>query len=348
MKRFPKFSDSQRIGELGASIVEKVVRKELQWIFRRVHQESDFGIDGYIDLVDESRNVTGKSLAVQIKAGKSYCDATADYGLMYTGEFRHLNIFLNNPAPVLLLVCDEESEVIWWRQFEVGEVKPSESNWKILIPYAQMLAAASKSKLERIAGPVLDHIEPLREQWQIRDCIRDHDFIIFIVPRMEIKANDVSRVIAFFDSLSQSIESALAHEGRIVLSIDGYDHCKKELWEFAEVRRWMKKFEREVNSAFWFLNTTPPSYSLSVLMFCVCDGKIKYRDYIKRRALTETSVSRKLHFITHGFKRLNEFTCKMGVSIDDNRRVSIRVGDYLMKSQQDAEEEWRSIISKPP
>jgi hypothetical protein len=42
------------------------VNRELGWVFRPVHQENYFGIDGYIDVV-ESGEITGASLAVQIK-----------------------------------------------------------------------------------------------------------------------------------------------------------------------------------------------------------------------------------------------------------------------------------------
>ena len=188
----------------------------------------------------------------------------------------------------------------------------------------------------KLVGPVIDHIEPIREQCRVRDLFRDQIKILFVT-KTEIKAEDTSRIVGFFEMLSQTLESALAHQGQIILSIDGYDHCKKELWEFAEVRTWMKKFEREVNSAFWFLSNQPPFNSLLVLMFCVCDTKIQYRDHEVKRCLTVTPVARKLRFITRNFEKMNAFTARMGISREDNRRVSVDVGDCISKTEQDAE-----------
>ena len=42
------------------------------WLFKRTHQEHDYGIDGYIDIVTEDGHVTGQMFASQIKCGKSF------------------------------------------------------------------------------------------------------------------------------------------------------------------------------------------------------------------------------------------------------------------------------------
>jgi hypothetical protein len=68
----PKYSQSSKTGEDGITIVKNIVENELKWVFRKNHQENDFGIDAYFDVISEIGQVTGKSIAVQIKTGKSY------------------------------------------------------------------------------------------------------------------------------------------------------------------------------------------------------------------------------------------------------------------------------------
>lgn len=48
---FPKQSKSQKSGRKGEVYFENFVTNRLGWIYRPVPQESDFGIDGYIDIV---------------------------------------------------------------------------------------------------------------------------------------------------------------------------------------------------------------------------------------------------------------------------------------------------------
>ncbi len=63
---FPKRNLSAQTGRVGETYFQYFVAQELGWIFRPVHREDDFGIDGYIDIV-EDETVTGRSLAVKIK-----------------------------------------------------------------------------------------------------------------------------------------------------------------------------------------------------------------------------------------------------------------------------------------
>ncbi|OWO71930.1 hypothetical protein B2J67_15995, partial [Vibrio cholerae] len=68
---FPKYQANQEVGNTGEAFFEHFVTKELGCIYRKVHREHDFGIDGYIDIVNNGV-VSGRSVAVQIKCGDSY------------------------------------------------------------------------------------------------------------------------------------------------------------------------------------------------------------------------------------------------------------------------------------
>ncbi len=69
--RFPKRLGTDETSERGVNIVSTIFNDKFHWIFRRTHQEHDFGIDAFIDLVTDDGRVTGKFIAAQIKTGKS-------------------------------------------------------------------------------------------------------------------------------------------------------------------------------------------------------------------------------------------------------------------------------------
>jgi hypothetical protein len=66
-KGFPTYSKQARAGEKGVDVVACVFNDDFRWLFRRNHQEHDFGIDAQVDVVLESGAVTGQILALQIK-----------------------------------------------------------------------------------------------------------------------------------------------------------------------------------------------------------------------------------------------------------------------------------------
>ena len=88
---FPKYTHSARQGEAGVNFVAKIISNEFGWIFRRIHQEHDFGIDGQIEIVGDDRSITGQILAVQIKHGPSFLSEKTRWGYIYRGEVKHFN-----------------------------------------------------------------------------------------------------------------------------------------------------------------------------------------------------------------------------------------------------------------
>ncbi|MFM4731923.1 DUF4365 domain-containing protein [Aeromonas salmonicida] len=117
---FPKYGEQQMTGNRGEIFFENFVTKSLGFIYRKVHRENDFGIDGYVDIVD-SHQVTGRSIAVQIKCGDSYLSKMSDGGIRYSGENKHLNFLMNLNCPVILVVMDSSCLIGYWSVFSPRE-----------------------------------------------------------------------------------------------------------------------------------------------------------------------------------------------------------------------------------
>ena len=94
----PQRNKSAKIGRSGISILNSIVEDQLGWLLRWSHQEDDFGIDAFIDLISEKGHVTGKSIALQVKTGQSYFRNHNKFGWKYFGEMRH-------PNYTLIMIC---------------------------------------------------------------------------------------------------------------------------------------------------------------------------------------------------------------------------------------------------
>jgi len=115
---FPKYNSSRLTGDKGITLVSKIIEDKFNWIFRAIPQEHDFGIDGYIDIVNNESYVTGKSIAIQIKTGPSYFKKKTSYGWEFQGETKHLNYYLNHTSPIVLIIVNLENQQAYWVLFD--------------------------------------------------------------------------------------------------------------------------------------------------------------------------------------------------------------------------------------
>jgi len=105
--KFPKRRKSNLTGAIGETYFQNFVNEALGCLYHPVHQENDFGIDGYIELVS-GENVTGKLVGIQLKHGNSYFKNKTQYGYKYTGESKHINYYLNKGLPIFIILMDGE------------------------------------------------------------------------------------------------------------------------------------------------------------------------------------------------------------------------------------------------
>ena len=142
MKAFPQYSNNAKLGDLGVGIISGIVSDSFGWLFKRNHQEHDFGIDGQIELVTEDGSVTGQMIAIQVKCGKSFFEESNKWGYIYRGERKHFNYLFNYPIPVIISICDPNSHECYWVQFRPEATELANSSWKITIPFENKLASA--------------------------------------------------------------------------------------------------------------------------------------------------------------------------------------------------------------
>jgi hypothetical protein len=212
--KFPKLIRERQTGEAGVNAVSTIVNDKLKWIFRRVNLEHDFGIDGYIDIVEEDGSVTGQSIAVQIKTGKSFFTSMTPTGFTYYGEDKHLNYYLNLPNPLVIILCEPDERQCFWTQFDVRRTERVANGWKITVPKNNVFSESSKEGLLTIVGPAIDHQAAVKAHWALNETMQEFDFILYAADRRDVESGNVGPLAEFHrqdyqqrDALSQTARS---------------------------------------------------------------------------------------------------------------------------------------------
>lgn len=324
---YPKYTKSQRRGKIGESYINIFVHQELEWIYRSVSQESDFGIDGYIDIIKDEF-VTGQTIGIQIKCGKSYYDKRTEGGIRYDGDNKHLNFYINSPFPIILLVLNSDCTEGRWIEFKYNITSQSKNGWWIEIPDKNALNHETKEKWELIAGPVIDNSEIIKSSWQINKLIDESGFGIYRVPQDDVLACNFKGLIDVIERLSRNRQSLLKSRGTLEVLIDGYDDDPREAYEIPEIRHWYNESIKVGIPWFYFIGSSLEQMGLKVLLFCYCEIKIESKN-TKIAKVKITSREKVLDWLGQNFENLNKFADKEGIPEEINKEMSEKVTSFL-------------------
>lgn len=106
----PKYKKTTVIGKIGMNFVKGIV-EEAGSLFHKIEQENDLGIDGIIEFI-KNEIPTSKSIAVQIKSGKSYFNLQNTESLIPVDN--HYEYWKNYPLPVYGIVYSSELKKGFW------------------------------------------------------------------------------------------------------------------------------------------------------------------------------------------------------------------------------------------
>lgn len=324
----PRYQNSSKTGEDGITILKRFVETELNWIFRPNHKEYDFGIDAYFDIITEYGNVTGKTIAVQVKTGPSYFKEKNEFGWIYRGEMSHLNYYLNHDIPVIIVLVDEITGKIFWTHCDPNKTEKAGLNWKITIQFSQELKSQSKEELLKYVGPVKDYASQMDNFWQTNKAIRDAGIILFIVERQDIEKKGYENLLLGIERLFVSPEIIKEIKEKVDILINGYNDDPRELRDIPEVRIWVKNVFKGINGWAYFLVKRKPAQFLQVMQLC----NMKFTPFIDKegRKQLEIDLVSGIPFLEKMYADLNEFTEKNNIPIEINKEVSENLVTFLM------------------
>lgn len=136
------FSPQERIG---VNAVERLVTLEMEWLWREQFV-ADFGIDGQIEVVGRDRRPTGQLFAVQVKSGPSYFRGQGETVPFYVDD-DHLKYWAGHALPTILVLHNPDDGTTIWQWANLTTAKAGKKGWRIDVPRAKVLGAASKEEL---------------------------------------------------------------------------------------------------------------------------------------------------------------------------------------------------------
>ena len=116
--------------------------EKIGFIFRE-QTVCDYGIDAIIEKKDKGYP-SGKLIAVQIKSGDSYFKKIEEDKVVFRGENKHYDYWLNHSLPVIIVLYSPSKDKCIWESFNKQKAKRTEKGWKINIPYNQNLEDSMK------------------------------------------------------------------------------------------------------------------------------------------------------------------------------------------------------------
>ena len=322
---FPTYSKAAQKGDRGVEVVSRVINEKFGWLFKRNHQEHDFGIDAQVDVVLEDGAITGQMLALQIKYGSSFFTEKNKWGYIYRGEQKHFNYLANYPTPTLIVICHPETNDCYWVLFDPEATSKAGNNWKITIPFENKLEN-SKETIFSLLPPPADYLSEVESYWAMNDIIVDHNHFLFIIGRDEVEALDTSSARGFFDRIKSTRELAEHCQGKIEISFHGYDQDPRELFEIPEVRKFAPELSAALPELFFFAYTGERSHGLKTIAMCLTKvKKLSNTPNKDNKIPVEISTQRIGQFLEDNFPGLNAMTEWLNMSIEENKRITFAV-----------------------
>jgi hypothetical protein len=329
-EKFPKRPYTDKTAEIGINVVSTIFNDHFGWVFRRTHQEHDFGVDAYIDFVTDGGNVTGKFIAAQIKTGKSYLSPAGNMH-WYKDTNEHLNYFLNLPTPILLVICDPDSRECYWTCLDKNKVDFREGSWRHPVPKSQKLCKKHKKTIEALFGNIEDHLSDFEQDINLLRLINDRSFIQYSIPKEDIEKLDISNIKSFIERITRNEKLTLAVQGKLYISTYGYEDDHREVHQIKEVRRWAKIARKKIREWYLCAGSGTRFSTLVWMATCTCSIKASLTEKPdgKTGYLIVGETKELLEFLKECFQGLNEATDKWGWSEKYNHEISKAMSDEL-------------------
>lgn len=327
----PKYNKSQAIGAIGETFFKLFVHQKLGWVFRSNPSETDFGFDGFIDIVD-GNTVTGMQVAVQIKCGDSFYNKKHADGIKFYGENKHLNYYLNSPIPVLIILYNSECTEGKWVQFKLEDINITKSGWWIELPNQNELSAKVKETWGEIVGQPIDYGSIINRYTKLDDFFEfmPEHLLTLIIEKDEVEQSSLQSIKETAQAFQANTTLLQLSRGNFEIYFSGYDDDKREVYEIPEIRRWYKKSLYDDFPWFYFLGANMNATGLkNFYLSCMSFKIIKRSDQVVLFELPSNQPQAQSDWLTNSFHALNKFCELNGIPESIIKERSMFVGEVL-------------------
>jgi hypothetical protein len=147
----PKAGSTYAQERRGVAAVQSFAASHAQ-IFRET-PTGDVGIDAQLEFVKPDGQVTGQTIALQIKSGPSFFNHPTDNGWKFYPEAKHRTYWERYPLPVILVLHDPNAKRSYWVDVRQALRSPStDAQAWIEIPSTNFLEETAVTRLFENAG----------------------------------------------------------------------------------------------------------------------------------------------------------------------------------------------------
>ena len=166
----PKFQPTSVTERRGVYAVADILT-QMGYIFRET-SNSDTGIDGYVEEVNDNKEASGRLLALQIKSGKSYLHDNGEDHFTFYADESHIKYWRLYPIPVVLCVHNPETGITYFQSIKRHS---HDLSTKILIPKDNILSPDKKEDIFKQIAGISSAYHTTEELYQITsDAINLH------------------------------------------------------------------------------------------------------------------------------------------------------------------------------
>mgnify|MGYP006069622691 FL=1 len=315
-------------GLVGQNYFQHFVHEKLNCIYHTINQESDFGIDGYIEL-KQNDIVTGKMVGVQIKYGNSFFENDTNYGYKFVGENKHLNYYLNSTVPVFIIIMDDKFERMNWVKFEISKTMPVGLNhWSIEVLKENNLETNFLQAIFDACTPIVDYEEEIEKNWFINTLLQNTKNRIIAIRKSDIENNNFDEIKHFLKNLCFNKEVLINSAASLDIFFPEYSNDAREIFDIPEIMMWLKNSIDIGIPWFYFLNFKMKNNGLNLLVHSYCrepkflnkNGNMYFMKY------DEILFSK---FLLKNFDNLNKFIDKYNIDESINEKISEGIEKYF-------------------
>jgi hypothetical protein len=125
----PRRSVQQRAGFRGEAFVDKAV-SDAGHVWNTTQR--DFGIDGHIEFVDVERQVSGFSVAAQVKGTEVGFPGETTAGFRFTCDGDRIDYWMRYGRPVVLICVDLRHQLAWWKRLDTWFADPARRQRRVV------------------------------------------------------------------------------------------------------------------------------------------------------------------------------------------------------------------------
>lgn len=138
------YGRSNKIGESGQTLADLHVKTRLGWIYRP-QPFTDIGIDGEIEVIDESGRSAGVLAKVQVKSAASF---PTDTDIKVPIDRKHLQYWQSLQLPVILMAVNLETETVYWLPIDSSLSIPlGQESATFRVPIRNVLSSSAKADI---------------------------------------------------------------------------------------------------------------------------------------------------------------------------------------------------------